>query len=337
MSEITIDARFARFLVDGLARQNVDASPLLLANGISSISLNKPSQRIKLDQFAAFAVDAMNEIDDEYLGLGVAKQPLGSFAMACRACISARDLEHALKRYANFWNLFNNSFRHDVITSDQTVTYQLTPLPEMPNINNYLVEASLSTTHRFHCWLGGQFIPLKSVSMRCPKPEYAEQLTPLFYGAQIDFDQGSNSIQFARPIHDMQVVQTPETLDEYLAGKNLSLLYQPKNYRALSEQVRQWLERTIEHGQQQATLVEAALHFEMSQQVMHRRLQLEDQSFKEIKKQTRRDIAINLLSEQQRSIEDIAHRIGFSEPSAFIRAFKSWTGLTPLNYRRRKH
>ncbi|MCH2191331.1 MAG: helix-turn-helix transcriptional regulator, partial [Gammaproteobacteria bacterium] len=80
-------------------------------------------------------------------------------------------------------------------------------------------------------------------------------------------------------------------------------------------------------------LQEAASHFKISQQVLHRRLSAENLSFKEIKKETRRDIAIKLLFEDKHKIEDIAIMVGFSEPSAFIRAFKTWTGQTPRSYR----
>ncbi len=333
MSEITIDAVFVRLLLQGLQRQGHSGDSLLLNHGLSPIGISRSSQRIKLDQFAAFAVGAMAKLDDEFLGLGQARQPLGSFAMACHACISARDLGSSLKRYANFWNLFAHSYRHQVILSDDQVQYTLLPIDGHQAINNYLVEACLSSAHRFHCWLGGQFIQIKSVTMQCPEPDYADQLPPLFYGASIEFEQASNNISFARSTTELQIAQTPATLDEYLAGKNLSLLYQPRNYRALSEQVRQWLEKNIERGETANSLVDAASYFDMSQQVLHRRLQFEEQSFKEIKKQTRRDIAINQLAESDKSVEQIAHHLGFSEPSAFIRAFKAWTGTTPLNYR----
>ena len=56
-------------------------------------------------------------------------------------------------------------------------------------------------------------------------------------------------------------------------------------------------------------------------------------SLQEIKVQIRRDLAIHLLNRKGLSVEEISGRLLFFEPSAFIRAFKSWTGLTSLNYR----
>ena len=64
------------------------------------------------------------------------------------------------------------------------------------------------------------------------------------------------------------------------------------------------------------------------------RLTAEGTTFKEIKNQLRRDTALHFLGKQGLSIEEIAHRAGFSESSAFIRAFKGWTGVTPYTYRK---
>ena len=60
----------------------------------------------------------------------------------------------------------------------------------------------------------------------------------------------------------------------------------------------------------------------------------EGTTFKDIKNQVRRDTALHFLGKQGLSIEEIAHRAGFSESSAFIRAFKGWTGVTPYTYRK---
>lgn len=315
--------------------RGANADPILLRNGISKISLDNQTYRVPLENFAAFVIDLMEIEGDELLGLGQHAQPLGSYNMMCRACISAKTIKRSLQRCANFWNLFKNTFEHRVLISGGRVYYELHPIKGQAVLNNYAIETLLSTIHRFHCWLGGQFIPLLSVSLSFSEPEYSDAYKQLFYGAPINYDQPQPALQFEARYANLDIVQTSETLDTYLAGRNLSLLNQPKQYRAISDQVRRWLEKSIRRGNYAATLEQAAAHFQLSQQVLHRRLQAENTSFKELKMQTRRDIAINLLFSDKFKIEEIATRVGFSEPSAFIRAFKSWTGATPLQYRQK--
>ncbi len=338
MRDFSIDTKWLAMLLQGAEAQGLDATQMLLKHGISSLSVKQQSSRVPLDSFAAFALDSMRALDDEYLGLAEKPQPLGSFAMMARAAISARTLGRSLKRSAKFWNLFDNAYHHQIVIGQDSCEYTLQRKGEFEPVNDYLVSAILSSVHRFHCWIGGQFLALEEVLLDHQRPDNYKEYDPLYYGAPISFDNDRAAIRFAVRYVDTAITQTPETLDEYLKGTNLSLLYQPKNYRVISDQVRQWLERNIKQGNYRATLKEAADHFQLSQQVMHRRLMAENVSFKEIKMQTRRDIAIKLLFEGEYKVEDIAIMVGFSEPSAFIRAFKSWTGKTPRNYRQsQKH
>lgn len=333
MKDFSIDTKWLSMVLQGAQSQGLDCTSTLLEHGISGLSVKQQSSRVPLDAFAAFSVHSMQTLNDEYLGLAAKAQPVGSFAMMARSAISARTLGRSLKRTANFWNLFENSYTHNVSIDGDTCEYSLTRHTDYKPLNDYLVSAILSSVHRFHCWIGGQFLSLEQVCLDHKKPSIHKEYAPLYYGAPISFGHNKASIRFPARYIDTAISQTPETLDEYLKHTNLSLLYQPKNYRVISDQVRQWLERNIKQGNYRATLREASEHFQLSQQVLHRRLMAENLSFKEIKMQTRRDIAIKLLFEGERKIEDIAILVGFSEPSAFIRAFKSWTGKTPRNYR----
>ena len=71
----------------------------------------------------------------------------------------------------------------------------------------------------------------------------------------------------------------------------------------------------------------------VSPQTLRRHLREEDTSFQEIKDHLRRDLAIYHLGRDELTINALAEQLGFSEPSAFHRAFKKWTGLTPGAYR----
>ncbi|SCU75789.1 hypothetical protein CNECB9_2540022 [Cupriavidus necator] len=67
---------------------------------------------------------------------------------------------------------------------------------------------------------------------------------------------------------------------------------------------------------------------------MQRRLQAEGLSYQHLKDDLRRDIAIDLLSNASSPVAEVAARVGFRETSAFHRAFKKWTGVSPGTYRR---
>ncbi|MEO0367559.1 MAG: AraC family transcriptional regulator [Pseudomonadota bacterium] len=333
MKNISIASVFIKQIIEGATQQGIDCQPILLRNGVSALSIDKPGTRVSLQGFAAVALDIMKELDDEFLGLAQKKQRLGSFNMMCRAGISAKTVKRSMQQSAHFWNLFENTFTSKVLVSSGKIYYQISLQEGHHCLNDYLWFSALSSMHRFHCWLAGQYLPLNSVCFPLERPEYATEIERLFYNSPIKYGQPMAEMEMDIRYANIEIVQTPETLETYLADSNLSLLYQPRQYRIISDQVRHWLEKNLRQGNYYSTIKQAAAHLQISQQVLHRRLQSENTSFKEIKMQTRRDIAINLLCNSTHRVEEIATLVGFSEPSAFIRAFRSWTDTTPLHYR----
>jgi AraC-like DNA-binding protein len=66
-----------------------------------------------------------------------------------------------------------------------------------------------------------------------------------------------------------------------------------------------------------------------SRQTLRRRLKAEGTSFEALLDQLRHKMAIHYLDEGNVSISEAAYMVGFSEPAAFSRAFKRWTGTSP--------
>lgn len=71
----------------------------------------------------------------------------------------------------------------------------------------------------------------------------------------------------------------------------------------------------------------------MSRQTLYRRLKSEGVTFEEILEAKRRQLAIRYLGMEKVSVKAAAYRLGFSEPAAFSRAFKRWTGVSPADFR----
>lgn len=81
------------------------------------------------------------------------------------------------------------------------------------------------------------------------------------------------------------------------------------------------------------SLEAVAANFNMSTRSLQRRLKEEGVTFLEIVEEVRKNLAIHYLTSEQLQIKDIAYTLGYNEPSAFLRAFKRWTGKTPTSYK----
>jgi AraC-like DNA-binding protein len=108
------------------------------------------------------------------------------------------------------------------------------------------------------------------------------------------------------------------------------MLYRPD--REIARAVRQLLAAGPLEGLSYASV---ARHLHLSPRTLHRRLALEGTSYRALRDAVRREQALQMLEKTAHSIADIATALGYSEPSAFFRAFVAWTGMAPTLYRNR--
>ena len=71
----------------------------------------------------------------------------------------------------------------------------------------------------------------------------------------------------------------------------------------------------------------------MSRQTLYRRLKAEGTTFEEVLDTKRRQLAVRYLGLDRSTVKAAAYRLGFSDPAAFSRAFKRWTGIRPSVFR----
>lgn len=97
-------------------------------------------------------------------------------------------------------------------------------------------------------------------------------------------------------------------------------------------QVEQRLEAALESGDVGIDRIARELGY--SRQTLYRRLKEEGTTYERLLDGLRRRLALRLVRGQGLSVKEAAYRLGFSDPAAFSRAFKRWTGTSPGEMRR---
>lgn len=328
MRERTIASHFARAALEGARRRAYDYSGLLQQLGINPELLGEPRARIAPAQFTQLIQALWQALDDEYLGFGQAPSKLGSFAMMCHAVIHCCNLEKALNRGLLFYSLFPGAPRLTLTHEGEMVRLSLDD-SQLWDPDHFLTESLLMIWHRFSSWLIGHRIRLEQATFSYPLPVHGAEYDLLF-SCPIEFSTAQSSLLFHSRYLDMPLLQDERTLKLFLERSPANLLSRPDDGDSLTSQLRRLLSRDSSRWPDLETV---AAHLHISPQTLRRHLREEGSSFQELKDQLRRDIAIYHLGRADLSLQQIAEQLGFSEPSAFHRAFKKWTGLTPGAYR----
>ncbi len=84
------------------------------------------------------------------------------------------------------------------------------------------------------------------------------------------------------------------------------------------------------------TVETVAAQFRMSERTLRRRLREEATSYQEILDDVRAELARHYLTKEKREIVEVALLLGFSDQSAFTKAFRRWIGQTPADFARAK-
>ncbi|MBR9885719.1 MAG: AraC family transcriptional regulator, partial [Oceanospirillales bacterium] len=197
--------------------------------------------------------------------------------------------------------------------------------------HHMLTDFLLILWHRFPAWLIGNRIPLIGVHLDFTKPTHADEYRLLF-PCPIQYETDCTRILFSSELLSAPVVQTPDTLKAHLRRAPLDWFKRQNYYPTFTRRVLDAL--TPENRFENLQFEEIAASMAMTTRTLRRKLTEEKTSFQEIKSIARRDTAIHLLSRKIIPISHIAHQLGYSDAPSFSRAFKEWTGVTPIRYKK---
>ncbi len=162
------------------------------------------------------------------------------------------------------------------------------------------------------------------------RPDYASRYARVFK-CPIEYEQGVNAIVFPRRVLDATQLHADATVNTALRDMAERMIHEIDGPRTVTERVR--VQLRYEENLAVIDVGKLSRSLSTTPRSLRRRLAAEGASLSALVDEARCRLACEELR-RNGSIKAIAERVGFSEPSAFHRAFKRWTGQTPLEYLR---
>ncbi|EUA22567.1 bacterial regulatory helix-turn-helix s, AraC family protein [Mycobacterium xenopi 3993] len=328
VTEYTIPMRRAQACIELAARQGWDIDTLLQEVGISPVLVAEGRSRISMEQFADLIRALWRTTDDELMGLGLAPVPRGTMRLISYALVGTPDLGSVLRRYVELAKAVPG-FPSIVVSAGPREVRVSTELTVIKQHDELIIDALLAAGHRFASWAIGRQIPLRRVEVPYPQPDEIDDYDVIF-GAPVVFAAPTAAVVFDSKMLAMPCIRTEVELDEFLRRAPAGLLLRRDYGSSMSDQVRRILAEGV--NGQWSTADEIAARLAMSPQTLRRRLRDEHTSIRKIREALLRDAAIASLVRGEETVTALSRRLGFSEPSAFTRAFRRWTGCSPGSY-----
>lgn len=162
------------------------------------------------------------------------------------------------------------------------------------------------------------------------KPGYAQEYVALF-GSKVRFGCEKTRVAFDRRHLSHSIPhRNPYVYSAVLKQVN-AILARLQTRRTFGRKIRRLIAQQMSTDRIDADTLAGQCH--MSRQTLYRRLKKEGLGFHELVEEVRKDKAMRYVSSNHYALGEIAFLLGFSELSAFSRAFKRWTGIAPAQYR----
>ena len=178
--------------------------------------------------------------------------------------------------------------------------------------------------------VGSHWAP-KEVQFAHEAPKQTSEHLRIFH-APVSFGCKTNAIVIDRQFVEREVPAADQRLYQILKRYLDQVLSEMPREDNLLASVHRATAETMRDGD--LKLARVAKQMAMSARTLQRQLKERGVDFKQLTDETRRRFAINYLKERKHTLTEVAFLLGYSEVSAFNRAFKRWTGSTPLEYRR---
>lgn len=333
MPRPSVSAGLWRGLLEFAATRGAHVSDLIERSGIDPGLLQDDDNRIPLPMYASLMSIAKEATGDPALGLhfgeSVGVERVSIVGLISQASATMYDAFVQLNRYGRLvvdvGGGTEDRFRMD------SERGELWLVDTRPNPNEF-PELTESAFAQLVCGPRRLGVPpvAQAVHFTHPEPSYRSEYERIF-AAPVFFERPRNALKVDERLATYRIAALPSYAFGVLADHADALLAELENPKTTRAEVESLLLPILHTGG--ASMGNVAEQMSVSRQTLFRRLKFEGVTFERVLDELRREMALRYLTGSKTSVNETAYLVGFSDPTAFSRAFKRWTGVNPREIR----
>lgn len=328
----TAQGGLTRLAAERVRKAGIKLGPLLSGVGLTTEQVDDSEHRISVQNQIAFLEAAAQALNDDFLGLNLAKDfDCRDLGLLYYVTASSDTLGDAFNRASRYSRITNEAIALEYReTREPALRLSYSGIPRHADLHQ--IEFSIVAMIRLSRLLTGrQLFPIR-VSMVHMRSNDISKFSQLL-GKNVEFGANTDQIEFPADSATWPLVDADPRLNKILLKTcEESLNARSRRREAVRTRVENTVAPLLPHGQAHADIVAEKLG--MSVRTLARRLAEENVTFNEVLQQLKERLALRYLEDDNMSISRIAWLLGFEEVSSFSHACRRWTGKSPRELRR---
>ena len=331
---LTVGAGFARGLLEFAVSKGADRAALLQQSGVAAADLADQDARIPMHRYVALMRAGKALTGDAALGLHYGERvdiaEVSIIGLIGQASETAAEAFTQLNRYVPLIVETDNEGGGERfgMTMDRTGLWMV---DNRRNANDF-PELSESAFAQLVCGprRTDPTYAVKAVHFTHPEPAHAAEYERVFQ-APVTFGAERNAILMDEAWVGRRVQRLPRYVFGVLTHHADEMLQALESSKSIRGRVEALLMPALHTGAAGMDMIAGKLG--ISRQTLFRKLKAEGVTFEKVLDELRHRMAADYLGAHKVSVNETAYLVGFSEPAAFSRAFKRWTGCSPRDVR----
>jgi AraC-like DNA-binding protein len=324
-------AAYGRTIAAALEQRGIDAAKVFESAGVHLPTTTDPMRRMSNAEISALFRESYKVTQDPYFGLFVADCfHIGNLHALGFALLASSTFRDFFLRLQNYYRLASQNVAF-ALGEDDDNTVVLSAKLLNPDICGETVDAFAALIVRMMRAISDQQMAPLRVELARPEPGEGDQPYRDYFSCDVLFDRPEICICIDSDLIDKPLPGASKELAQMHDKTAMEYLARLEK-QDISGRVRTAIVDSLSTGLVSKKLVAEKLH--MSLRSLDLKLGAENTSFQRTLDSTRQSLATGYIEQSSFSITEIAYLLGFSDAANFTRAFKRWTGKSPLEFRK---